>query len=325
MRPWFLVSLGCVGVSAATYACVSDDVARVNQAREDAGLVDSGGPEAFVPTRCNPVRPFAPAEPMAEIPWVTGGVVASATLTQDEKVLYYIGNVDPVSSKATGKPFDMYTATRSNPSTPFESFQRVEKLSAASDDELSVSVTGDGKRLYFARSAGSGSRMAYAEVSSTGIGDEVFLNFHAADAAVFRDTSPYVRADGTLLYFASIGPGTKAYDIVKVKLPFDSASGVVPIPELNSGDAEGSPVASADEKHIYFTSNRGGSDDVWTASRSNPADPFAKPEREASLSSPEEDYPTWLSADECVMYLTRTVTLDGSPKAYRIYVAKRPP
>jgi Tol biopolymer transport system component len=326
MRDLLFVSLCTLGIGAATYACISDDASPAPRPGADAGLLlESGMPNrADAETkRCNVASPFAAAEVMAEVPWIADYTIASATLTADERTLYYTANVN--ANGLPGKTSDIYTATRANVNDPFGNFKRVDKLSTGAD-ELAVSVVGSGNRLYLSRATANGPRMFYADIADTGIGDAVLLNFRTPDAGSAEDTSPAVRADGTLLYFASIGPSTRAYDLVKVSLPFSSSSPILPISELNTEFGEGSPVLSADEKRIYFSSNRtANSQDVWTASRTNTADPFTKIEKELSLSSTEEDYPTWLSQDGCVMYLTRTIAnADGAAKSYRIYVAKRP-
>jgi hypothetical protein len=86
-------------------------------------------------------------------------------------------------------------------------------------------------------------------------------------------------------------------------------------------------VISADGLSLYFASNRAGSQgstnssDVWVARRQTKADAFGTPTNVAELSSPDEDIPSWLSADGCRMYVAR-MQMDW-PTA-RIYTATRP-
>jgi hypothetical protein len=80
----------------------------------------------------------------------------------------------------------------------------------------------------------------------------------------------------------------------------------VAIVELNSSGFETQPILTSDEKVVYFTSNRdGGNFDVWRASRPDRAQPFGAPVRVPLASSTLIDTPTWVSHDDCELWIAR--------------------
>jgi len=60
------------------------------------------------------------------------------------------------------------------------------------------------------------------------------------------------------------------------------------------------PVVTPDERTIYFSTGGG---NIWVARRDAIADPFSNFERVAEL----HGAPTWISADECEIYLMDTL------------------
>ena len=84
------------------------------------------------------------------------------------------------------------------------------------------------------------------------------------------------------------------------------------------GVSDQRPVLNASETIMYFGSNRSGGrglDDVWVARRASKQDEFGPGVHVRELSTPDPDYVTWVSDDDCVVMLDR---------ASHIYVAKRP-
>jgi hypothetical protein len=101
------------------------------------------------------------------------------------------------------------------------------------------------------------------------------------------------------------------------------------VDSLSDPAGEDFPVASADDLTLFFASNRGGVDggtkdiDIWVTTRATRSDPFGPPHPVTELNTSNDDYPGWISADGCEMYLTtREVTDAGAESS--ILVAKRP-
>lgn len=87
---------------------------------------------------------------------------------------------------------------------------------------------------------------------------------------------------------------------------------------------ESSPVVTADERTIYFSSMRAGTQlrDVFVADRALPSEAFGVPRRVAELSTDTNDEPSWLSADGCRIVIASGGTSDARAD---IYLATRPP
>lgn len=91
------------------------------------------------------------------------------------------------------------------------------------------------------------------------------------------------------------------------------AAGFVPpiaVAELNTTSEELSPVVSADDKTILWSSRRTdggpqGGADIWEARRANTAGPFANLRRVTELNTEGNDTPTWISESGCRLYLNR--------------------
>lgn len=63
-----------------------------------------------------------------------------------------------------------------------------------------------------------------------------------------------------------------------------------------------------------------GGDDIWVASRTNLADGFGAPVNLGPLNTSGTDFPTWISADNCVLHFT-----NRSSGSYDLYVVARGP
>ena len=75
-----------------------------------------------------------------------------------------------------------------------------------------------------------------------------------------------------------------------------------------------SPILTADQLTIYFSAARVGTLgklDIWTASRANKDASFGAVQHLPELSSPADDYPTWLSDDGCRMIIQSYATGDS--------------
>jgi len=84
-------------------------------------------------------------------------------------------------------------------------------------------------------------------------------------------------------------------------------------------------VISVDRLTIYLASNRTGSQgfDIWRSHRSSIQDGFPTPTKVDELETAGNDFPTWISPDNCRIYLLSDVA--AGPLNYDVYVATHQP
>jgi hypothetical protein len=149
----------------------------------------------------------------------------------------------------------------------------------------------------------------------------------AVNLAGVSDQTPFLSPDGAELWFASNRtPGT---ELKIFHAPATSATATASA-ELNTvGKDTVAPVLSANGQTIYFASKRDGGMggyDIWFATRSSAVagTAFGPPSNLSSLSvdlnSSVDDLPTWVSPDDCRLYLMSNRSGDH----HDIYVAARP-
>lgn len=93
------------------------------------------------------------------------------------------------------------------------------------------------------------------------------------------------------------------------------------VPGLATGSEENSPWVSADERTIYFSSNRVGGQAraIWMATRPTKTDSFGTPTLVANIDSPMDEGDPQLTADELTLYFyTRRTGTD------EVWIATRP-
>jgi Tol biopolymer transport system component len=135
------------------------------------------------------------------------------------------------------------------------------------------------------------------------------------------DYEPWLPPSRDRLYFSSdrAGAGQALY------VSQGSGSTFGPptlIPGVASSAQQESPFLTADQLTIYFSSARAGTLgklDIWTASRPNKDAAFGSPQHVPELSSPADDYPTWLSDDGC-----RMIVQSYAPGDSELYFVVRP-
>jgi hypothetical protein len=292
--------------SPETDAGRGEDGARVN-ATSDAMMT----PDAGAKPRCDPNGPFeAPVlEPSLSL---TGFASVNPSLTPDELTVYFART--PIAADGGIGTYDLFVATRPQAGAPFGAAKPIAELNTPAQ-EYHPNLSGEA--LFFVR-ATTRNTIHFVVKGSAGFGNDTSFEF--PDAGVTSDITPWVRADRSLMYFASNRSG-QGWDIYRVALPYTGGAPLL-VPELNGSGTEGAPTLTADEKTVYFASSRTGGlggVDVWSATRANGADPFSSPKLETVLSSAKtDDYAQWISPDTCVMYLA--IATSGH---FRIFVARK--
>ena len=312
-------------------ACVGDEAAAVTAA-PDAGTVESGAPDAppgadaaaadaadaadaSSPPRCNPKKPFG--APVLVSGLSTSADDASARLSADELTVFFARG-----PAGTGSP-DIYAATRPSREAGWGAAELVRGVNTSGPD-FSPMVTDDGLTLFYA-SDSAGTRggddifiASRANVNSDFAGAMSLGALGIVNTAV-SDADPYVLPNGKALWFDVYnGVGdTEIYRSAAGPAGFTTREKVLGV---GSPAVDAYPVVTPDELTLYFASDRVdaqalGDRDIYVATRASASDSFGTPTILPALNSADADFPTWISRDECVLYLTRRVA--GSLDIYK--------
>lgn len=140
-----------------------------------------------------------------------------------------------------------------------------------------------------------------------------------------QDRAPYVVPDHSAIYFVSDRAGSdQIYRAPRTGSTFGGAS-LVTGTMLQLNTRIDSPVVTPDELTLYFASERAGglgATDIYVATRASAVTGFGAPVALTSLSTAFFDVPTWVSADNCVLYFSRTAA--GTTPIHDLYVATKP-
>lgn len=305
---------------AFVFGCGSADDKKHLDAAVDA---PKPGADAAQPA-CNLTAPFG-------TPVNVGGVNTSSTeswgwLSADGLTIYFTSTPSGLTD------FNIYTATRAQPSGNFSNVQPLDAVNTTNTESRPV-LTADGLNLF----------LAYAPV---GANMHIYTATRASTAADFStpivapalnsngiDANPWISADGLTLYLASTRSGANAgdYDIFRATRTTTTMMFGMPtaVPELNmSNTVDDAPVLSADGLEIFFASTRGvvgasARNNVWHATRSTTNDGFGTPAKIAELGTDAtEDYPNWISPDRCTLIYTSD--RPGGNGGYDLWMASRP-
>jgi|HubBroStandDraft_5_1064220.scaffolds.fasta_scaffold51633_2 Tol biopolymer transport system component len=283
----------------------------------DAG--EASAPDASVPVAessapgggppCSPDAGFGDPRLVAGLADAATSI-AAVRLSPDSLTAYF---------QAGGRPDslgydDIYTATRTDPASPFGHIAPLEGYEVNSpDDELYPTVSGDGLTLVFARSAPIDPVFLWSTTRSepsTSFDVPVLLAPPVNAMSAIYDTTPFLRQDGQVLYFASNRVPERGIDIYRVGWAGSSADAAfdapAPVDELNASSNELAPVVTPDDRTIYFASDRAngnGDFDIWTATRDSGAG-FLAPTSVAELNSDSVDIPTFITGDGCTLYFS---------------------
>jgi hypothetical protein len=283
----------------------------------DAG--DALPPADAAPPTCDPMARFDPPQPLLG-PEVTGST-ADAALSADELTLY----MTRLSPAGDG---DLYVASRSAITESFSTPAPLAMVNSAANDAVpTLAAAGLALVFWSNRIANEGLHLYVASRTTelANFGAPELLAGVQSPVVTDDDWEPFATADGTELWFISNrGGNNDIYRAVKAGGGFVNPAIV---PELNSPVVEEHVVVSADRKTVYFASTRSapgtlGGTDIFRAHRTSVSDGFGPPAVVAELNTPNNDFPRWLSADNCRMYLHALV---DATTGYRLFVATRHP
>ncbi len=285
------------------------------------GTGGATGGTGGIARRCDPTKPFGTP---TLVPNVNTSSEEDGAVLADDLTLYLISN-----RPGGAGGLDIYVATRDSVQNVFRAAQPLAGINSPGG-ELWPQLTRDQRTMFY----------AYAAPASP-VGD-IYVTTRSSPAVAFAPGSPVAQVnstsddgdlflwrDGEALYFISSRTGSiGSMDIYVSVRRTDGSYGLAePISELNTAEHDGHPVVLPDGLTIYWGSHRpdgGGArgNEVWRATRSSTSAPFSNLARVSELNTDAADAPTWVTPDECHIYLTST--RPGGIGGQDIWEATRP-
>jgi len=297
----------------------------------DGPAIDSTGGDAALPADssqgCDPNAEFGtpilvPGRNLNG-PFEQGG----PKLTSDELTIYFSSRI------VAGGNSGLYVAHRSSASAVFDTSIALTSLDPIPNNDFDPTTLTE-LTLFFSsdRAGGLGTPGIVKDIwtasrASTADGFGTLTVLAAPINSTSDDATPFLRADGTELWFSSNRPGLGLHDIYRASISDAGIGMPVLVPEISTACCDDyTPTISADGLVIFFSSNRSDMDgdamvdqDIWSASRAQVTDPFSNLRDVTFLNSTQDDYAGWLSADGCRLYMSSK--RDGGVE--KIYYATR--
>jgi hypothetical protein len=289
-------------------------------------LVDAGA-DADASTRCDAKAPFGAPVAVAELNSPEDD--STVRLSADELTAYF-GSVRAGHIGAAS----VYRATRTSATGTFGTPGLMPNVNSNTGAIYHPAITGNNLQLFLQVDFGGAS------------GTDIYLATRASTLVEFGTPGlvanvnsngfefiPFVTADGVDLFFASNRSGSFVLYRSTV------AGGVFGAPTVLPGTASAdttvrdtAPVMSADRLTVYFASTRinPGTPNVYhvfVARRANPSASFDPPTAVTELNDLTagiSDSPSWISADDCRLYMSSTRPNAAGGK-FDVYLAKRAP
>jgi hypothetical protein len=274
------------------------------------GAAGSGGSGGASTVACDTSKPFGTPALVEGLNGTTGND-SGARLSPDELTVYFNSDRDGVSR-------DIYAASRATRTAAFGNVYPLTGINT-SGSEGWPSATADGLKMFFETGRPSPNQV-YVATRTTLIAQFSGAAQVANVATGMESGQPFVLPDGSALYLFI---GAHIYrSQLGASGQFDAP---VALSTLNSSAIEYFPIPTPDELTIYFASTRSdatakGYFDIWMAKRASRADDFGPPVNVQELNTALEEFPSWVSADNCRIYFSRSTS---GTSGERIYVAER--
>lgn len=297
-----------------------------SEASSDAGsdVSDGDAADSYVPP-CDLLAPFGDLKP---VPGLEEQSVYSIWLSPDETLLLYSALPNGCFEELC---VDIFKATRLTTDLPFSGGHLVDGLSTPVASEYFPSITSDGLLVFFesSRSLQKLSDGGYVKdqariwQASRVNKNDVFHEptnqlLFAIDTTKGSEGMPYLHPSGTAIYFTSSArdSGTsRTFDLFRATLDgLGTASRIEELVDLNTSAAEGMPITTLDDQTIYFARERpDNTREIYQAKRPSPAVLFTSPTKVTELNSEHDNFPSWISDDECRFYFISSRPLPSGP------------
>jgi hypothetical protein len=234
-------------------------------------------------------------------------------LSHDERTMVFC-------DQGQGEQGELFIATRSSPTGSFDPPAPIGGIESP-DHEYRGQLSDDLKTIYFDRNTVGGDYQLLVATRTSVAAEFSDISPVAGVNSALDDYEPFVTDQG--LYF-----GSNRDDVGDLYVAPSTASGFgkpVALTAVNSEADEEMPVPSADGLALYFLARDRGPDgaaiDVWVSTRADVDAEWGEPVRlGAPINTEGNEYPGWLSDDNCRLYFTSDVGGDRD-----IWVATRSP
>jgi WD40 repeat protein len=291
----------------------SDSSAGPDVTASDSGGGTDAADGAPVVPRCNTAADFQTPVAVAGLRSVYGE--KKARLTPNERTIYFTSN------HQNGDGENIWVATRPDENAAFGAATAVGVVNTTSD-ESDLTLSADGTLAVFGsnREGGVGQHDLWSSLhngSGFGVASPIVTVNAPED-----EGNPFLAIDG--LWFTSSRTGP--YTLWHAPRASGTFGPPVEVAELRSGVGDFAPVLSANGLTLYFGSRRPGgafgSNDIWSAKRATLQANFGNIVNVTPLNSNVVDNASWLSADDCRIYLESDRDEDAG--VTHVYMAERP-
>jgi|SRR4051794_12660255 len=262
-------------------------------------------PPADAALMCDPMAKFDVPVPILGLPMPGVAAEHAPRLSQDELTIYFSGLL------SGGTDVNLYVAHRKSRDDNFDQPTPLAVVNSSAVD-IFPTVTSDELTLWFAsnRVPSEPNHLYIATRASVqaDFGQPGLAAIVNASTPTQVDTEPFAIGNGQELWFASNRPmAGGAFHIWRSTRSGNDFTAPMMVSELTTTTEERAPVLSADRQTIYFASGNNapgakGGLDIWRSHRSSTLASFPAPTLVDELSSTGNDYPAWLSADNCRLY-----------------------
>jgi hypothetical protein len=223
---------------------------------------------------------------------------------------------------------DGFTVTpEALPTTPFGAPVLITALSSPGTDD-DPSITADRLELFFNsdRTGGLGGTDIWVTTRSSTSEPWPMPVLVPEVSSTSSETTPKISADGLTLFFASDRPGGMSLSndvwVSTRATRSDPWSTPMPVTELNAIGSDTGANPNVSLTTLVMSSDRGGTSDIYIATRASTTVPWNTPQQIAEISSPDGE------ADPCIAHQDRVVLFVSSrlpTLGYNdLYIATRP-
>lgn len=161
---------------------------------------------------------------------------------------------------------DIYVSSRASRGLPFGAPVRLADLATSTDDVTPTTFT-NGALVMYLSSLRAGSLDLYRSTRPTRTDPWSTPVLVSELQTSGTETEPTLTPSDTFMILSGDGPGGRDLFMTSRAAPSDPWDTPVPITELNTGTSEEDPWLSPDGRTLVFSSNRGGSYDLYITTR----------------------------------------------------------
>lgn len=299
---WVIAAAACTDLSGlATGGSDLDGSVRPKDAGSDAVQSADGSPPPIVRS-CDPTAAFGPPVRVDHFDG-TADYVKGAILSPNELEVFYLKYNPPASD------WELRHARREKVDDPWGT---VVTIGLPTTPDGALSLTASGLKLYYWT---VGSNYKTTRVS---INVDTFVLPSKYD--VTSGPQAHLVASDDMAYFSKV-EGDAGFEKFLKRATANTGGfslTATTVPNVHQATfSDDHPVLNTTETALYFSSNRPGGKglaDIWVSRRQSKQGEFGAPVHVPELSTDEPDQITWVSDDECRVFLDR---------ASHVYVATR--